>query len=183
MHSALRRAIEKGNLQAAQIALDHGADIEEADMHGDPGLPLRIACFKGHNEIVRLLIQRGANIDAPNAQGPGGPLRMAVRGEHFAIIELLIEQGANIPTDLPLPKRADTERRRRSDRRRFNFGPPNGLRERRAHHDRRVTHVRELELDDGQWEHYFSQSRPMPIPPVGHDIDESVSLILSRARD
>ena len=60
------------------IALDHGGDIEEADIHGDPGLPLRIACFKGHIDIVRELIRRGADIHAPNAQGKGGPIRMAL---------------------------------------------------------------------------------------------------------
>lgn len=70
MHSALRRAIERGDLQAVHVAIDHGAEIEEADMHGDPGLPLRIACFKGYASIVEALIKRGASVNAPNCQGP-----------------------------------------------------------------------------------------------------------------
>ena len=186
-HSALRRAIEQGNLRAVQVALEHGADIEEADMHGDPGLPLRIACFKGHFAVVHELIRRGADIHAPNAQGPGGPIRMAARGQHQEIIRLLIAQGAEFPDDLPPPKPATIgERRKRSERRKRNAGPPKGLTERRLQHERRVTSVREIELDDAQWENYFAQTIPTAPPapfPTLHDPTEHASSVLDRARD
>ena len=130
MHSALRRAIEKGNLDAVRTALDHGALIEEADMHGDPGLPMRIACFKGHADIVRELIKRGADIHAPNAQGAGGPIRMASRGQHSHIVELLLAHGAEVPEDVQLPNANSGERRKRGERRRRDIGPPSDIRER-----------------------------------------------------
>ena len=104
MHSALRRAIEKGCLESVRAALDHGAAIEEADMHGAPGLPMRIACFNGHANIVLELIQRGADIHAPNAEGVGGPIRMAARGQHSEVIDLLLAHGAEIPEGVQLPK-------------------------------------------------------------------------------
>ncbi len=185
-HSALRRAVEQGNLRAVQVALEHGADIEEADMHGDPGLPLRIACFKGHAAIVLELIKRGANIHAPNAQGVGGPVRMAARGQHQGIVQLLIAQGAELPADLPEQRQSNSERRKRHERRKRNAGPPRGFVERRVQRDRRVTSVREIELDETQWEIYFAQTIPTapPVPfPTLHDPSDHASSVLDRVRD
>jgi hypothetical protein len=183
MHSALRRAIEKGNLQAVITALDHGAAIEEADMHGDCGLPMRIACFKGHADIVLELIKRGADIHAPNAQGPGGPIRMAARGQHAHIIELLERLGAELPADVQLPRTSVGERRKRSERRGRDIGPPSGFRERRLPRERRVLSVREVELSDGQWERYFAQTQPSQPPILSHEGGDAASMIFDRVRD
>ena len=183
MHSALRRAIEKGNLQAVITALDHGALIEEADMHGDSGLPMRIACFKGHSEIVLELIKRGADIHAPNAQGNGGPIRMAARGQHSHIVELLLAHGAEVPKDVQLPGAKAGERRRRGDRRRRDVGPPTELRDRRKSRERRVVSVREVELSDIQWERYFAQTQPSQTPAHNHDVADTVSMVFERVRD
>lgn len=183
MHSALRRAIEKGNLEAVRTALDHGAVIEEADMHGDPGLPMRIACFKGDADIVLELIMRGADINAPNAQGAGGPIRMAARGKHSHIVQLLMTHGADLPADVQLPRANDGERRNRGDRRRRDVGPPSDFRERRQTRERRATSVREVELSDLQWERYFAQTQPSLPPTPHHDITDTVSLVFERVRD
>lgn len=183
MHSALRRAIEKGNLQTVIAALDHGAIIEEADMHGDSGLPMRIACFKGHAEIVLELIKRGADIHAPNAQGSGGPIRMAARGQHSHIIQLLLAYGAELPADVQMPHASAGERRKRGDRRRRDVGPPTDLRDRRQSRERRVVSVREVKLSDMQWERYFAQTQPSQ-PPTHHpDVIDTVSMVFERVRD
>lgn len=183
MYSALRRAVEKGNLKATIVALDHGGDIEEADIHGDPGLPLRIACFKGHIDVVRELIRRGADIHAPNAQGRGGPIRMALRGEHRPIVELLLVHGAEMPEVTPQAKCISGERRKRRDRRMRNSGPPKGLAERRVFEERRVTSVTELELSEKQWETYFSASMPAAPFPTLHDPADLAAKVFERARD
>ena len=183
MHSALRRAIEKGNLQAVKTALDHGAVIEEADMHGDPGLPMRIACFNGHADIVLELIKRGADIHAPNAQGAGGPIRMATRGQHPHIIQLLLAQGAELPADVHLPKSSAGERRKRDDRRKQDIGPPTFFLNRRQSRERRVMFVREMELSDIQWERYFADTQPISRNNDIHDAIDSASLVLERVRD
>lgn len=185
-HSALRRAVEQGNLRGVQVALEHGADIEEADMHGDPGLPLRIACFKGYVPIVHELVRRGADIHAPNGQGPDGPIRMAVKGGHQVVVQLLVAHGAELPADLPEPKQPIGDRRKRGERRLRNAGPPKGFIERRFFQDRRVTSVREIALDDTQWEIYFAQTIPTPQSvsfPILHDPSEHASSVLDRARD
>jgi ankyrin repeat protein len=61
------------------------------------GLPLRCAAGAGHLEVVKLLLDRGAN---PNEPEPGiaphgGALHAAIGGKHFEIVKLLLERGAN----------------------------------------------------------------------------------------
>ncbi|RIX43533.1 MAG: ankyrin repeat domain-containing protein [Rhodocyclales bacterium GT-UBC] len=101
--SKLISAIRKGYLRTVIDALDEGADIEEADIHGHPGLPLRTACFEGDLAIINELIQRGANINAPGADGPGMPLRLAVRAKNSKVIALLLKEGAIIPEHFRIP--------------------------------------------------------------------------------
>jgi uncharacterized protein len=66
------------------------------------GLPLRCAAGAGHIEIVKLLLQRGAN---PNEPEPGiaphgGALHAAIGGKHFEIVKLLLEHGANADAEV-----------------------------------------------------------------------------------
>ena len=92
--SKLITAIRSGLLDEVIAAISSGADIEEPDMHGFVGLPLRTACFAGEIAIVRELLNRGANINAVASDGPGAPLRLAQRGKHQEIIALLLAHGA-----------------------------------------------------------------------------------------
>lgn len=97
--SDLMNAVRAGNLDGVLLAIAQGADVEEADMHGHPGLPLRTASFSGHFDIVLALLEHGADVNAPTADGNGAPLRLARRGKHQAIASLLLERGAEIPYD------------------------------------------------------------------------------------
>ena len=92
--SKLITAIRSGQLDQVIAAIAAGADIEEPDMHGFVGLPLRTACFVGEIAIVRELLNRGADINAVASDGPGAPLRLAQRGKHQEIIALLLAHGA-----------------------------------------------------------------------------------------
>lgn len=100
--SKLIAAIRAGRLSGVINALDDGADIEEPDMHGSRGLPLRAACFEGNLAIVRELLTHGANPNATTSDGPGAPLRLALRQKHNEIAALLLQQGAVIPDDLSI---------------------------------------------------------------------------------
>ena len=185
MNNELRKAIEQGSLPAVVMALDAGAEIEHADVHGDPGLPLRLACFKGRADIVVELLKRGADIHSPNAQGAGAPIRMAARARHDDLVRLLLAHGADMPPDLKTQFTETGERRKRGERRRHSYGPPKGLKERRRTLDRRVTFVREVELSDFQWETYFSQSLVNAKAEVKHEHEPAdvASLVFERIRN
>lgn len=55
--------------------------------------PLHIAAKRGNLDIVQLLIERGAELNALNSMGQT-PLFLAVQGGHKDIANLLIERGA-----------------------------------------------------------------------------------------
>lgn len=97
--SKLITAIRASNLADVIHALDDGANVEEADMHGFVGLPLRTACFEGNIDIVRELLTRGADINAIAGDGPGAPMRLAQRGKHQHVVDLLVTHGATIAPD------------------------------------------------------------------------------------
>jgi len=181
MNRELHQAIERDDLPAVVSAIERGADVEAADIHGATGLPLRTACFRGHSGIVHELIRRGANIRAANADGTGAPVRMAARGKHWHIVDLLLTHGAELPPGIEVPHAERGERRQRRERRSNNYGPPQGLRERRCCGERRVTFVREVELSDDQWSIYFAETQPRIAHPLeNHD---TASVVFDRVRD
>lgn len=100
--NALLEAIRAGLPGGVIAAIEAGADIEEHDMHGCAGLPLRTACFAGNLAIVRELLKRGANPDAAAQDGPGAPLRLALRRQHHEVAALLLQHGATVPPGVDL---------------------------------------------------------------------------------
>lgn len=93
----LIKAIRTGLLAEVVAALDGGAQVELHDGQGDPGLPLAMACFMGHAEIVRELAIRGAKVNFADNMEPTSPLSMALRSGKTEVIKVLIEFGAEIP--------------------------------------------------------------------------------------
>ena len=53
-----------------------------------------IFCSAGHEEVVQLLVQRGASV---NAQSQNGftPLYMAAQENHDSVVKFLLSNGAN----------------------------------------------------------------------------------------
>lgn len=101
--SKLIEAIRSGSIMAVSASLDDGADIEEADVHGYPGLPLRTACFTGNLAIVRELLTHGANPNSATGDGPGAPLRLALRCRHLEVAAQLLQVGSELPPGISLP--------------------------------------------------------------------------------
>lgn len=96
--SGLHVAATIENVRIAQVLLDAGASAD-----GPPGprwrsTPLMVAARAGHRDIVRLLVERGANVDA---NGMYTPLCMAVYANSLDVVEFLVGCGADV--NLPIP--------------------------------------------------------------------------------
>ena len=96
----LVKAVRSGRLADVKAVLDAGAAPELADGHGDPGLPMGIACFMGFVDIVRELAERGARVNLPDNNLPTSPLNMAIRGRRTEVVRLLVELGAVVPKEM-----------------------------------------------------------------------------------
>jgi ankyrin repeat protein len=83
--------------KAARLLVNAGASIENEPYHYTP---LAYAAYQGHDEIVHLLIERGARVDGDADQDEGltyvnTPLMMAaIQGHHETAVALL-RRGAN----------------------------------------------------------------------------------------
>jgi ankyrin repeat protein len=66
--------------------LDMGADANAWGRHGSP---LKAACFGGHDDVVRLLIRRGAVMDATN--GKWNALEAATSRGYLSTSKILVE--------------------------------------------------------------------------------------------
>jgi cytohesin len=87
-------AAATGNIEAVKQHLAAGTDVNAR--HKSGGLtPLHFAAYYGHEEIVELLITKGANVNAKEEKG-WTPLHFAAYYGHEEIVELLITKGANV---------------------------------------------------------------------------------------
>jgi ankyrin repeat protein len=82
----LYRAVKAGDHDAAEAAIDAGANIDlKATLFQTP---LHLAAAFGHTDVAKLLIERGADINARNALDKT-PLDSAVHFGHDDIVDLL----------------------------------------------------------------------------------------------
>jgi uncharacterized protein len=88
---ALRTAIRSGNKEIAQILISAGAPV-------NPSVttlwsPLADAAFAKHFEIMKLLLESGAKVDAPDHRGV--PLLVSTGFFDPAVTSILLEAGAD----------------------------------------------------------------------------------------
>jgi hypothetical protein len=74
--SELEAAVSVGQMWRVKVALNHGADVNEK---GTLGTPLQIAADRGDYEIVRFLVERGADYRALDSAGKTAAQRAADR--------------------------------------------------------------------------------------------------------
>jgi ankyrin repeat protein len=100
---AFTLALARGHEGVARLMLDYDVDVNQKDRFGST--PLHEAVRMGKGELVRDLVKRGAQIEAPNGRpaGPGSffrtgeltPFLVAAESGSTAMMKLLIELGAN----------------------------------------------------------------------------------------
>jgi ankyrin repeat protein len=89
-------AVQDGSLKAADALVDWPKTQVEWRSVKDES-PLMIAALRGHTELVRKLIARGADVNKTGWT----PLHYAATGGHAAIVELLLENHAYIDAESP----------------------------------------------------------------------------------
>lgn len=85
-------AAADGDLTRVRALLDAGTDVDSANRYG--ATALTFACDKGHTEVVRLLLERGADPNVTDTFYSQTPMGWAASHGHFDIAAMLIEHGA-----------------------------------------------------------------------------------------
>ncbi|KAK4157901.1 hypothetical protein C8A00DRAFT_29129 [Chaetomidium leptoderma] len=89
----LARACAKGEYDGAKQRLqERPEDINVADYAGNT--PLQIAALNGYDDIVRLLVDAGCNLDCVN-NDKDTPLLDAVENGHLDVVKILLGAGVN----------------------------------------------------------------------------------------
>jgi ankyrin repeat protein len=89
----LHYVAKKGDVDKANLFIDHGADLHARD-EDICSTPLGWAAKSGQTPMVQLLLTRGARPNAPGDPSWATPLAWASRRGHTEIAELLTQHGA-----------------------------------------------------------------------------------------
>jgi ankyrin repeat protein len=97
MEKEFLKAVKSGNTQkVAEMLQQDRSLIGVRDL--DSSTPLHWAAWKGHAEIVQILLDAGADMQAKNENGHWGntPLHAAAHGNQAAAARVLIASGADV---------------------------------------------------------------------------------------
>lgn len=82
------------NVETLRVLLDHGASVLPSEGQIDP---LLCACHQSDDDRIRLLVERGADVNAQDLTLRGcTPLQELVRWGNVETVDLLIRTGANV---------------------------------------------------------------------------------------
>jgi len=87
-------ACHRGSLKDAQVLIDAGADVDKGDVEGFR--PLMCAAVEGRTEIINMLLQRGATVDATDEYGRTALSWAVTKGDFDGSAKALIESGADV---------------------------------------------------------------------------------------
>ncbi|MDF1654613.1 MAG: ankyrin repeat domain-containing protein [Coxiellaceae bacterium] len=93
LSEALQQACRRGDAKAVERLIDAGAKAHR--LGEDAGLPLVIACEQKHSDVVRVLLEAGADPDRARSRDRYTPLHIACQQRDAACVELLLMHGAN----------------------------------------------------------------------------------------
>jgi ankyrin repeat protein len=83
-----------GTRPVVKLLLETGkVDVDSKDGN-DGQTPLWRAAVDGHEAVVKLLIEKGANLECRDTKHGQTPLWQAAANGHEAVVKLLLEKGA-----------------------------------------------------------------------------------------
>ncbi len=97
--TALMRAIESNDAAAVRKLIGQGANVDELTSSGDA--PLVMAAYLGHAEIVRLLLEAGADVKAVDPGMKATALHAAAYAGRTEAAKLLVQGGIDIDRQGP----------------------------------------------------------------------------------
>jgi ankyrin repeat protein len=92
--AGLAAAAQAKDFALVQLLLDKGANVNAFETGGQTAL--FHAASQGHAEMVRALIQRGADVDTRGVLQAMTPIMAAVSGVHESVVEQLIAAKADL---------------------------------------------------------------------------------------
>jgi ankyrin repeat protein len=97
LHKQIIKAAKAGDLATVRTLLENDASLVNA-RDSDGSTPLHCAAWKGHADVVTLLLDNGADVNAKNTNDHWGdtPLHAAAHGNQRAAAEVLLARGADI---------------------------------------------------------------------------------------
>ena len=95
-HRALALAAQHGHVEIVRMLLDAGEDPNRYNPQGNHAhsTPLHQAVLAGHQQVVRLLVERGARLDIADTVHHGTPLGWAKYADRADIEQYLRANGA-----------------------------------------------------------------------------------------
>ncbi|OGV70937.1 MAG: hypothetical protein A3K19_28545 [Lentisphaerae bacterium RIFOXYB12_FULL_65_16] len=90
----LQFAVENGQLEAAKLLIENGADPHVPAKDRSEPTPLHDAAQRGDIAMAKLLLDAKANVNAPDGSGRP-PLDYIVRGDNVTMAEVLLKAGAD----------------------------------------------------------------------------------------
>jgi ankyrin repeat protein len=93
-YTALHYAAFFGGADAAEALIDAGADLEAVSRNGMGVRPLNSAAAGRHGDVARLLVERGADVNAAQEQG-FRPLHAAAQNGDADLVAVFLAAGAD----------------------------------------------------------------------------------------
>ena len=92
---SLYEVAERGDIDGVKALLNTKVNIDADGEVYEIGNPLQVASYRGHEAVVRLLLEKGAAVNARGGYWDNA-LQAALSGGYEAIVQLLLENGADV---------------------------------------------------------------------------------------